>query len=156
SVDGGVSWVAINTSLPAAVTAGDGAVAAIQIDHGSGTDPAWGTLYAGTDASGVYRSTNGGVSWSEVNTGIAAGDKSITALAVDPLPNQGSNTIYAATATGKVYRTDNGSNWISFDNAVPVPAPPHLPGGSITALSMPFAGAIALYAAVSGVGVYVS
>jgi hypothetical protein len=55
-------------------------------------------VYAGTFASGIYRSTDAGRSWQPYNTGIE--DKFITSLALHPL---NSDRIYAA-AIGGVYR----------------------------------------------------
>ena len=66
SVDGGVNWVALNGAPPGtllpAVTSGDGKVSAFVVDPSSG-DPVFGTLYAATSGFGVYRSINGGTSW---------------------------------------------------------------------------------------------
>jgi hypothetical protein len=64
------------------------------------------TLYAGT-SGGVFKSTNGGASWS------ASGLINVSALAIDPLTP---TTLYAATSTsgvfGGVYKsTDGGVSW---------------------------------------------
>jgi len=42
------------------------------------------TLYAGTYGGGVFKSTDGGATWSAVNTGLT--NKSVRALAIDPTP----------------------------------------------------------------------
>src|SRR5262249_2422450 len=91
-------------------------VSAFAIDHGPGTS-VWGTLYAATDGSGVFRSTDGGSSWVSMNAGIAGDDLSITALALDPLPPA---TLYAGTATGKVFRfTTGGGSWQVVGSSLP-------------------------------------
>ena len=48
------------------------------------------TLYVGTWGGGVYKSTNGGDNWDEVNNGLW--DNYIKALAIDPLTP---STLYA-------------------------------------------------------------
>lgn len=63
-----------------------------------------GTVYAGTQGSGVYKSTNSGVTWFQVNTGL--NDLYIYDLIIDP--GNGQN-LYAATYNG-VYRTTNGGS----------------------------------------------
>ena len=71
SVDGGANWVALNGNLPApprTVTSGNGHVSALVVDPNSG-DPIFGTLYAATSGFGVYRSVNGGTSWT-ASTGL--------------------------------------------------------------------------------------
>ncbi len=40
------------------------------------------TLYAGTDGSGLFKSTNAGGGWSAINTGLT--DSSVRVLAIDP------------------------------------------------------------------------
>ncbi len=66
-----------------------------------------GTLYAGTDAYGVFRSTNGGVNWTQANTPM--NDKSVTTL----LSMGG--ILYAGTGgftgQGVFYSIDQGINW---------------------------------------------
>jgi photosystem II stability/assembly factor-like uncharacterized protein len=68
------------------------------------------TLYAGTSA-GLFKSTDGGASWTEANSGLPAG---IVSLVIDP---QNTSTIYAAIYSsaylnGGVYKsTDGGANW---------------------------------------------
>ena len=54
-----------------------GGVQTLAIDAGTPT-----TLYAGTDGGGVFKSTDGGTTWSAVNTGLTS--LSVPALAIDP------------------------------------------------------------------------
>jgi hypothetical protein len=153
SDDGGETWTAINNGLPEGVTSGDGAVSAIVVDHGPNpvNDPIWGGLYAATSGSGVYRSTDGGMSWTAVNFNIDALDLTITALALDPFPPQTPSAhlrLYAGTSTGKVYKTFNGASWQSLSNG--------LPGNAITALVVGLGDPGTVYAAAGSAGVYVS
>jgi len=71
AAEGGInSWTSTNGP-------NGGPIGALAIDP---VTPA--TLYAGTDSNGVFKSTNGGASWSAVNTGLTA--KTVSILAVDP------------------------------------------------------------------------
>jgi photosystem II stability/assembly factor-like uncharacterized protein len=57
----------------------------------------------------VYKSTNGGTSFTEISTGISSAGYYVYSLAVHPTI---SNTIYAGTYYGGIYRTTNGgSSW---------------------------------------------
>jgi len=82
------------------VSAG-GPVWALAIDPAAPT-----TLYAGTDA-GVFRSLNGGHSWSPVNTGLPD-DANVLALAIDPTTP---TTLYAGTYGGMFRSLNGGSSW---------------------------------------------
>ena len=64
-------------------------------------------VYAGTDASGVYETVNGGAVWAASNGGL--GSMKIGGLAIDPLTP---TTVYAATADGGVFKSsDGGASW---------------------------------------------
>ncbi len=86
------------------------------------------TVYAGTEWSGigarsarggVYKSTNGGDSWSAVNTdtgNINMTDSAINALAIDPASPQ---TIYAGSSGAGVFRsTDAGASWSTVNTGL--------------------------------------
>ena len=70
-----------------------GRIQALAIDP---TTP--GTLYAGTWAGGVFKSTNGGAAWSAVNTGLT--NTEVFALAIDPVTP---SMLYAGTWGGGVF-----------------------------------------------------
>ena len=64
------------------------------------------TLYAGT-GGGVFRSTNGGGSWTAINTGLA--NLSVNALAIDPASP---TTVIAGTEGGGAFMMLNtADNW---------------------------------------------
>lgn len=70
-------------------------------------DPEDGTLYAGTNRSGVWSRKPGDPSWSEFRSGLpqsGADYKIITALVVDHAPGNAA-TVYAGTWTSGLYKT---------------------------------------------------
>src|SRR5882724_701971 len=98
-----VTAVLVLRAVPAYSSHGGVMVTALAIDPLTPT-----TLYAGT-AGGVFKSTDGGASWS------AIGLINVTALAIDPLTPA---TVYVGTGTfdmsalGGVFKsTDGGASW---------------------------------------------
>jgi photosystem II stability/assembly factor-like uncharacterized protein len=74
------------------------------------------TLYAGTEYSGVFRSADGGKSWTPLNDSSQEVEM-VTALAIDPVTP---STLYAGTFTGNVFRsTDSGDNWFPASEGLP-------------------------------------
>ena len=68
-------------------------------------------IFAGTSSGGVFRSTNNGTSWTEVNSGLT--NTSIQALTV-----LGTN-LFAGTYNGGVFlSTNNGTNWAAVNNGL--------------------------------------
>jgi photosystem II stability/assembly factor-like uncharacterized protein len=64
-------------------------------------------IYAGTYGGGVFKSVNGGSSWSKINTGLT--NSEVYSLAIDPTNTQ---VIYAGAELGGLFKsTDGGSNW---------------------------------------------
>ncbi len=82
------------------------------------------TIYA-TNAGGVWRTNNGGTTWSNITGNIPAGSAQITDLAMD---NVNPNTIYV-TLSGysngnKVFKSTNGgATWTNYSTGLPnIPA----------------------------------
>jgi photosystem II stability/assembly factor-like uncharacterized protein len=95
STDGGGSWV--DTGINHDINA-------LAIDP---VNPS--IIYAGTQYDGVYRSTNGGEDWREINSGLTADE--VRVLAIDPANPA---TIYAGTGDGGVFKSFNsGDNWVN-------------------------------------------
>ncbi len=71
-------------------------------------------VFAGTGGSGIYRSTNEGLNWASVNSGLT--NLSVTSLA-------GSDTnLFAGTWMGGVFlSTNNGSLWIEVNGGLTNP-----------------------------------
>lgn len=107
STDGGASWNAANLGLENYTNSGPLPIQAVAVDS-------IGTIYAGAGAGvtagvkgGVYKSTNGGTSWSVVNIGLS-GITFVDALAIDPTDN---SVIYAGTSGGVFKSANSGSSW---------------------------------------------
>ena len=71
------------------------------------------TFYAGATPAGVYRSTDGTVSWQQVNNGLNTSQ----ALWVYQLMLSG-NFLYAATDDGIYRSSDNGANWVKKSSGI--------------------------------------
>ncbi len=79
--------------------------------HALAIDPsAAATLYAGTSRSGVYKSSNGGASWTAIYSGLTSTD--VRVLAIDPSP---SATLYAGTVGGAFKSTNGGGSWTAIN-----------------------------------------
>ncbi|HTP64313.1 MAG TPA: hypothetical protein VMJ66_02900 [Geobacteraceae bacterium] len=63
-------------------------------------------LYLSSDAAGLWRSDNGGVSWKAVDEGLG----NLNVAAVSPSPVM-ANLVYAATRSGLFVSSDGGEGW---------------------------------------------
>jgi photosystem II stability/assembly factor-like uncharacterized protein len=129
STDSGGSWLPVDSGLPLqpGCLAEQCFVDALAIDPLS---PA--TLYAGTQ-SGVFKSTNGGGTWSGANSGLAA--LRVFAVAVDP---SAPSTVYAGTDLGVFKSVNAAASWSRVTNGpgeTPVYALLALPGPPATLLA---------------------
>lgn len=67
-------------------------------------------VYCGTAGSGVWRSIDGGESWEQASDGLD--HDTITAIAVDPHPRDGSQIVWAGADLSAMYRSeDAGESW---------------------------------------------
>lgn len=97
-------------------------------------------VYAGSLNNGVYISSNGGMDWTQSNSGLPAGTSVRTFLT-------SGDHIYAGTSSRGVYiSTDNGNNWSQSNSGLP--ANPSI-------MSLVLSGNN-LFVAVPGSGVYLS
>jgi len=120
SRDGGYAWQPIGEGLP---DNGHGGVSVLSL----ALDPTdTSVVYAGTGAfvgggQGVYKSADGGETWSPANRGML--DYRITALAVDPAHPQ---TIYAGADSGEFFKsTDGGQTWNDLTDELPTQKSSH-------------------------------
>jgi len=65
-----------------------------------------GHIFAGTDGAGMFRSTNNGESWDEINFGLTS-----TKIHVYSLVINSNGHIFAGTPGGVFRSMDNGANW---------------------------------------------
>lgn len=97
SDDGGRTWV-----RRAGAGFDDKTVASIAV-HPTNQDAAW----AATMGAGVFRTADGGVTWTAASTGLT--DLNVTAVALSAVRP---DVLYAATATAGVFRSrDGGATW---------------------------------------------
>jgi photosystem II stability/assembly factor-like uncharacterized protein len=76
-----------------------------------------GTVYAGTSGAGIYKSTNFGRTWAQVNSGLT--NLVVEVLATDP---SSAGTVYAGTFGGGVFKTtDGGTLWAGMNNGMTKP-----------------------------------
>ncbi|HYL76340.1 MAG TPA: IPT/TIG domain-containing protein [Bryobacteraceae bacterium] len=64
------------------------------------------TLYCGMRKAGVFKSTNGGDTWTAASNGLTS--MAVNTLVIDPVKP---TTLYAATANGVFKTTNGGDNW---------------------------------------------
>ncbi|MFI5396803.1 MAG: hypothetical protein ACHQ9S_14805 [Candidatus Binatia bacterium] len=97
-------------------------------------------LYAGT-GYGVYKSTDGGVSWVAMDGGLNGSP--VLALALDPTNAQ---TLYAGGYGGVFQSTDGGASWSGMNNG--------LSNAHVQVLTLDPTNARKLYAGTDGGGVF--
>src|SRR6266487_2987949 len=93
SVDGGLTWSAVNRGLPSPID-----VSSILVDNHS-------NIYLGSRDNGIFKSTDGGMSWRAKPTGVTG---FVITLAIDP---RDSAIVYAGTNRGVLKSVDGGNNW---------------------------------------------
>ena len=102
SQDGGASWKPVGSSLPT------GLIRKVLIDPVNTF-----TLYATVDASGVYKSVDGGATWTTNGPIVTDG---LATLSMDPANH---TTLYLGTNGGGVYVTnDGGSTWVQSNQGL--------------------------------------
>lgn len=110
SVAGGAGWS--DSAIPATGTS-SGYVYTIAVDPTNSQ-----VVYAGVEqafgsgSKGVYKSTNGGATWTLMNTGLT-GPPGVRSLIIDPADH---NIIHAGTESGYFYSLNGGASWTA-DNS---------------------------------------
>ncbi len=142
STDGGASWNMYDNGL-----ADNTWVDSLAVSPAYGSDH---IIFAGVypnvfNTGGVFKSSNGGASWSEYNNGLS--DTTVDSLAVSPAYT-GDHTVFAGTDSGVFKSSDGGSSWSSCG----------FPSSSVYALAVSpnFASDRTVFAGTQGGGVFES
>jgi hypothetical protein len=111
-------------------------------------DPATPTiLYAGTNGGGVFKSIDGGETWSAATSGLTA--TGVRAVVIDP---KTPTTLYAGTSEGGVFKSiDGGGSWSPANTGLIKPF-----FKTVRALAIDPATPTTLYAAMFALGVFKS
>jgi len=114
SDDGGYNWMAINNGLPKDDN-GSLNVQAVAIDPGDPYLVYVGTGWESSSGNGVFKSTDGGATWTPANRGMI--DYSIHAIAVDP---HNPRVLYAGAYGGDLFKSaDGGETWMDITGRLP-------------------------------------
>lgn len=103
------TWEDISPGLPTSVKYTSIAVSDVH------SESIWLTCGGWNASEKVYRSTNGGVNWSNV-TGTNLPNVPINVVVFEPGSDNG---VYVGTDAGVYYRDDNMTDWIDFSNGLP-------------------------------------
>lgn len=115
STDGGYTWLSTEGGLPKDENGGTN-VQSIAIDPNDSQVVYLGTGWSGFAGNGVYKSMDGGATWSPANRGML--DYSIAALAIDPSNSQ---IIYAGGYEGDLFKsTDGAATWTDLTDGIPL------------------------------------
>ena len=114
SLDGGVTWTAMNSGFPAGPSGKP--VADIQ---SIAVQPSSGKVLVGVLSKGVYASVNGGTSWTASSTGFPSPfSGGVNAIAFDP---SNPTTVYVGigNAITLLKSVNSGANWSRSDTGLP-------------------------------------
>ena len=101
-----------NTSTPV-----PGYITSVVVEPPPASLPTLRFIYAGTDGSGVIKSSDGGKTWTDVTKDL--GNRNVNALAIDLKNSSFPNTIiYAGTAGGVYKSTNGGGTWTAVNTGL--------------------------------------
>lgn len=107
------------------------------------------TVFAGTDGLGVWRSTDGGVTWSQSTTATALAHARVMDLVVSP-EFSSDHIVVAITYGGEIYRSINADGTFTFSLVMASPGAP----GMALAASPAWSSQRVLFAGFFGKGLY--
>ena len=116
TINGGEVWTPVNDGIPSyyppliSITS-----LAISPDYTNDQ-----TVFAGTNRTGIYITTNGGTTWSAVNAGLPDITNTwVTSIAISPY-YANDRTVYAVILDGGIYKTTSaGADWIAVNSGIP-------------------------------------
>ncbi|MBN1793429.1 MAG: hypothetical protein JW844_00515 [Candidatus Omnitrophica bacterium] len=129
-VNGAIRWESIGPG-------GGGWIECLAVDP---RDP--GTVYAGSDVGGIFKSTDGGASWHASNIGLK--NDFIRDIVIDP---DNPDVIYAATPGGVHKSVDRGETWTVLRNGFP-PVAAHAFSSPVNTIAIDPRNSSVLYAGV--------
>ncbi len=80
-------------------------------------------IYVGTDGEGLWRSLDGGQTWSHLEESLE--DRDVTAVAVAPVERGSPGAVYAGTEPSHLFRsTDGADRWTELEGMTRLPSAP--------------------------------
>jgi photosystem II stability/assembly factor-like uncharacterized protein len=115
SADGGDSWIPLpTTTIDGSTWRTDRGIAAIAV---SKSNPRI-IMVSQTSAAGVFRTTDGGVTWRSVTSGLPT--KGVTSIAIDPIdPNRAWLTTAGLSLPSVYTTTDGAATWTPASSGLP-------------------------------------
>lgn len=138
TIDGGANWSSIGVGIPAHTS-----IRCMTMDRTTPT-----TIYAGSDSSFLYRTTNGGSTWTHVTSanGFLPQDGFIRCITID---RTNAAVVLAGSDSGRVYRsTNSGTSWTLLSKIATV--------NSVRSILQSPNNANVVFAATFGSGIFVS
>jgi photosystem II stability/assembly factor-like uncharacterized protein len=131
STDGGASWIRLGSPYPSS-SPSNANIFFNQLINVVIVDPANNQIVYLASNSGVFRSTDGGLNWSQG----AAPNGAVNTLALDPTSPASARILYAGiNGVGVVQSTDGGRNWATILNAATPAVATKLTAGGYTGFS---------------------
>jgi Tol biopolymer transport system component len=116
SVNAGATWTEFSNGLRVPSGSGSFFLPSINVLAIDPISP--NTIYAGTSSFGVFKSSDGGVNWVQVNNGLVTTSpfaQTIRTLAIDPASP---STVYAGSFSGAFKTTNGGASWAAINNGL--------------------------------------
>lgn len=107
TTDGGSSWRYLTEELPNLATS---SIAMAESNHDviyAGTGEGFNNL-DGVDGSGMFKSTDRGENWTQLEASVNAGINTVTRLVIDP---ENEDIVVVSASSGVYKTTDGGANW---------------------------------------------
>lgn len=118
SVNGGVNWTAANTGLP---NSGGILGAKKLLLNPQNPNRLYALANQGFFTSGLYRSSDGGATWTALTNGLPPNNPGVVTLTAIAMDANNPNTLYAGTQGAGMYKSiDGGDNWQAINLGLPI------------------------------------